>query len=86
MHALAPDAPKHITGSLGPDGLELISTLDEQEPRKAERIDAERLARRGQHVRLAQPREDVHVSEREHDVVGRRARGVVRCVPHGRDA
>ena len=69
MHALARDAPEHITGSLGPDGLELSGTLNEQESRKAERVDAERLARYGKHVRLAQPWEDVHVSEREHDIV-----------------
>jgi hypothetical protein len=29
MHALARDAPKHSTGTLGPDGLELSGTLNE---------------------------------------------------------
>ncbi len=86
MHALARDAPEHVGGALGHDGVELRGTLDEEEARKAERVDAEALARRGEHVRVVPPREDVHVPEREQHVVRRRARGVVRRVPHRRDA
>ena len=39
MYALARNAPEHVGQSLANDGFELGGTLDEQVPRKAERVD-----------------------------------------------
>lgn len=86
MHALACDALEHVCGTLSDDGLELSGTLDEQETRKAECVDAQAFVRGGELVRLSPSREDVHVSEREQHVVRRRPRGVIDRVPHRRDA
>ena len=86
MHALACDALEHVGGTLGDDGLELSGTLDEQETRKPERVDAQGFVRGRELVRLAPSREDVHVSEREQHVVRRRPHGVIGRVPHRRDA
>jgi len=73
MHALASDALEDVAGALGHNGLELGGTLDEQESRKPERVDAQPLARRGEHVRVLPSREDVHVPQREQHVVRWRA-------------
>ena len=86
MHALATDALQDLGGALGHNGLELSGTLDEQESRKPERVDAEPLARHTEHVCVLPSREDVHVPQREQHVIRRRAGRVVRRVAHGRDA
>jgi hypothetical protein len=86
VYALARNGPEHVGGSLSNERVELSGALDEQEARKTERIHAQRLVRDGERVRLVLPREDVHVRERQHDVVRWRAGRVVRRVPHRRDA
>ena len=85
MRALQPNAPQNPRHALRPDRLELALALHEQHPREPERVHAQPLARRRERVRLLAPRHDVHVLEREEDVVRRGARGVGRVVPHGLD-
>ena len=68
MYTLATDALEDLGGALGHNGLELGGTLDEQESRKPERVDAEPLARYCDHVRVAPSREDIHVPQREQHV------------------
>ena len=69
MHARARDGLEHVRRALRRDGLHLRSALDEQEPRKAKRVHAERLAGHRERVRLAPPRENIQMSERQQHVV-----------------
>ena len=59
MHARARDGLKHVRRALRHDSLHLRCALDEQEPRKAKRVHAERLAGHHERMRLAPPREDI---------------------------
>ena len=86
VHALARDGPEHVGGSLGDERVELRGALDDQEAGETERVNAQRLVRDGERVLLTPPREDVHVRQRQHDVVRERAGRVVWRVPHRRDA
>ena len=65
MHPLATDALEGVGGALVQNSLELGGTLDEQESRKPERIDAQPLARHGVHVHVLPSREDIYVPQRE---------------------
>ena len=69
VHARARDGLEHVRRALRRDGAQLRLALDKQEPRKAERVHAQRLAGHREPVRLAPPREDVHMPERQHHVV-----------------
>jgi len=65
MHALASDALEDVGGALGNNRPELGGTLNEQESRKPERVDAKPLARHREHVRVVPSREDIHIFQRE---------------------
>ena len=69
VRARARDGLEDIRRAFRQDGLQLRGALDEEEPRKAERVHAQRLAGHREPVRLAAPREHVQVSERQHHVV-----------------
>lgn len=72
VHALPRNGPKHVRRALLRDGQQLRLALDEEVTRKAERVHTQWLAGLRERVGLAASREDVEVSERQHDVVRQR--------------
>lgn len=84
MYAIARDAAQDLADTLLDDCLELLLALDEQAAGEAHRVDAQLIARFGERVRLLLARDNVHVLEREDDVVRDRRLGARGAVGHRR--